>query len=262
MIFRYKSTLQGVRNTRGGGGGGGVRGRRGNLVFLFCLICIIFSPSISSASNLNEILKKEIISLYEIDTTRCDIEIQKNHIRINPDEFDSLSIYPLAGSISDAQLVPRGSISLRVRFYKNYNEIKKGQIRVKVRHYENVLISIDRIKRFDILTSEKYIIKRMEITSLSENPVTSEDELSGKWAKRNVGKGQILTSRMFETIPAITSGQEVSILYKSSGLEITARGTALQFGCVGELIKIKNNQSRKIIACTVMDDKTVRVTSH
>ena len=102
----------------------------------------------------------------------------------------------------------------------------------------------------------------MEITSLTENPVTSEDELSGKWAKRNVGKGQILTSRMFETIPAITSGQEVSILYKSTGLEISTRGTALQSGNIGDLIKIRNNQSKKIIACTVMDDETVQVISH
>ncbi len=227
-----------------------------------CLACIIFIPSVSSASNLNEILKKEIISLYSIDTSRCDIEIKKNRIRIKADEFDSLCVNSLAGSISDAQLVPRGSISLRVKFYKDKNEIKKGQIRVKVRHFENVLISIDRIKRFEIPTPEKYKIKWMEITSLTDNPVTSEDELSGKWAKRNVGKGQILTSRMFETIPTITSGQEVSILYKSTGLEISTRGTALQSGCIGDLIKIKNNQSRKIIACTVMDDATVQVYSH
>ena len=237
-------------------------GRRGDLIVLFCLICIIMIPAISYTADLDGIIKDKIISLYSIDTARCDIEIQTNRIRINPDEFDSLSINSLAGSIADAKLVPRGSVSLQVKFFKDKKEFKKGQIRVKVRHFENVLISLDRIKRYEIPTPEKYMIKRMEITSLTENPVTSEDELSGKWAKRNVGKGQILTSRMFETIPAITSGQEVSILYKSTGLEISTRGTALQSGNIGDLIKIRNNQSKKIIACTVMDDETVQVISH
>jgi flagella basal body P-ring formation protein FlgA len=231
-------------------------------VIIFISVAFFVISLSGFAADLNKIIKENIISLYEIDTSRCDIEIQKNRIQINPDEFDSLQINPLAGSILDAQLVPHGSISLRVKFYKNNKEIKKGQIRIKIRHFENVLVSIDRIKRSEILTPEKYMMKWMEITSLTENPVTSEDEFSGKWAVRNVGKGQILTSRMFEIIPAITSGQEVSILYKSTGLEITARGTALQSGCIGDLIKIKNIQSRKIIACTVMDDETVRVTSH
>jgi flagella basal body P-ring formation protein FlgA len=237
-------------------------GRRGDLFITFCLICLIIIPAVSYSSNLDNIIKEKIISLYNIDTSRCDVEVQRNHIGINPDEFDSLTVSRMAGSITDAKLIPRGSVSLQINFFKNNNEIKSGQIRVRIRHYENVLVSVDRFKRHDLPIPDKYMIKRMEITSLTENPVTSEDELSGKWARRNVGIGQILTSRMFETIPAITVGQQVSILYKSSCLELTARGTALQPGDIGDMIKIKNNQSKKIIACTVMDDETVQVNSH
>jgi flagella basal body P-ring formation protein FlgA len=226
------------------------------------LIVTLALPLIGLATNLDNIIKDKIISLYKIDTSRCAVDVQKNRIRINREYFDSLTVNRMAGSITDAKLIPRGSVSLRIDFFKDNNKIKSGQIRVKLRHYENVLVSLDRFKRHDIPAPDKYMIKRMEITSLTENPVTSEDELSGKWARRNVGIGQILTSRMFELIPAITVGQEVSILYKSSGLELKARGTALQPGDIGDMIKIKNNQSKKIIACTVMDDKTVQVNSH
>jgi flagella basal body P-ring formation protein FlgA len=229
---------------------------------ILVLIIVSSMPLYGFASNLDNIIKEKIISLYNIDTSRCDVEVQRNHIQINSNEFDSLTVCRMAGSITDAKLIPRGSVSLQVDFFKNNEEIKSGQIRVQIRHFENVLVSVDRFKRHDLPTPDKYMTKRMETTSLTENPVTSEDELSGKWARRNVGIGQILTSRMFEPIPAITVGQQVSILYKSSGLELTARGTALQPGDIGDQIKIKNNQSKKIIACTVMDDETVQVNSH
>jgi len=238
------------------------KGRRGNLFVLFGLICLILIPVTSYSSELDQIIKENIIDLYKIDTTRCEVEIQKNRINIDVNQFDSLAINRLAGSITDAKLVPRGSVSLRVEFYNNNKEIKSGQIRVKIHHFEDVLVSVERFKRHDLPIPEKYMKKRMEITSLTDNPVTSDDELRGMWARRNVGIGQILTSRMFEPIPAITSGQEVSILYKSSFIELTALGTALQQGNIGDLIKIKNKQSKKIIACTVVDDKTVRVYSH
>jgi flagella basal body P-ring formation protein FlgA len=232
------------------------------IVVILYLLLPIFALAGSSIAGLNDDIKNELISYYKIDTNRCKIEIRKNRFKINPDEYDSLAIFPLTGPTSVLQSVPRGLVSLRVELYKNNLLVKKGQIRVKIEHFDNVLVSLDRIGRHDIITSDKYIIKRTEITSLTDKPVTSEDALSGKWAKRNIGKGQILSSRMFEIIPTISFGQEVSILYKKSYLKISVRGTALQTGSEGDLIKVRNNQSKKIIACTVINDETVRVASH
>jgi len=240
----------------------GSRSPRTGIVAITYLVLIIFALAGSSVAGLNDDIKNELVSYYGIDTNKCEIEIRKNRLKINPEKYDSLAVFPLTGSTSELQSVPRGLVSLRIELYKDNLFIKKGQIRVKIAHYDNVLVSLDRIGRHDIITPEKFTIKRMEITSLTDKPVTSDDALSGKWTKRNIGKGQILSSRMFEVIPAIFSGQEVSILYKKSCLNISTRGTALQAGNEGDLIKVKNNQSKKIIACTVIDDETVQVASH
>jgi flagella basal body P-ring formation protein FlgA len=99
----------------------------------------------------------------------------------------------------------------------------------------------------------------MEITSLTDRPLTSEDELSGLWTKKDIRKNQILSSSSLEKIPTVFSGQGVSILYKKAGLEISANGKAMESGYTGDIIKIKNKQSKKIITGTILDEETVRV---
>ena len=61
---------------------------------LVILVCLVFFGSVLNgiAADLNGIINEKIISLYSIDTSRCDVEIQNNRIRINPDEFDSLTL--------------------------------------------------------------------------------------------------------------------------------------------------------------------------
>jgi flagella basal body P-ring formation protein FlgA len=66
---------------------------------------------------------------------------------------------------------------------------------------------------------------------------------------------------MIEEIPTIISGQDVEIVYRAPGFEVSAQGLALQSGYRGEIIKIKNLQSKKIITATVQDDGTVLVAS-
>jgi flagella basal body P-ring formation protein FlgA len=102
----------------------------------------------------------------------------------------------------------------------------------------------------------------MEITSLTSRPLTSENSLADLWAKRDIRKDQILSSGSVEKIPTVLSGQGVSILYKSAILEISAKGVAMESGYVGEKIRIKNDQSKKVLTGTILDSETVEITTN
>jgi flagella basal body P-ring formation protein FlgA len=220
------------------------------------LLVLLWYPAAISGDNLNAELKKSIVSTFGLDTTVTEVEIRRNRIEIAPDEYDSVAVMPLTDS------EPRGLLSLRVEIYKGGAMVESGQIRVKINVYNNVLVTTDRIRRHDIITSDKCKIERMEITSLTEKPITSEEGLSDRWAKRSIGKGQILTSGMLERIPTITSGQEVSILYRNSLLEISARGVALEQGYTDDVIRVRNLQSREVITGAIRDNETIEVTTH
>lgn len=216
------------------------------------LILMTASNSFSKTS-FEELLTKNIINFYNLEEFDIEVELRSSRFEVSQLDFDSLSIKPMTES------KPRGLLSFNIALFNEGQEIKEGQIRVKIAYFENVLIATDRIRRHQLINSENCILKRMEITSLTSRPLTSENSLADLWSKRDIRKGQILSSGSVEKIPTILSGQGVSILYKSAVLEISAKGKAMESGYVGEIIRIKNEQSKKILTGTIIDSETVEI---
>ncbi len=200
-------------------------------------------------------LKTGINSFFQLDTSRTEIEFRSLRLAAASGEYDRIELTRLTRS------EPRGLLSLKVTLYKDGRSIKSGQISIRVLHYDNVLVSTDRINRHAPIEQGMYEIERREVTSLSNKPVTTPEQLSGCWAKRHISKGKILTMAMIEQIPMIITGQNIEIVYRSAGFDVSAQGLAMQSGYTGDRIKVKNLQSRKIITATIHDGKTVLVAS-
>jgi flagella basal body P-ring formation protein FlgA len=149
-----------------------------------------------------------------------------------------------------------------VTLYKEGESLGRKQIRVRFSYYANVLVTVDKIRRNDIIVQSLVDTERREITFIYEKAIESIESIEGFRARRNIGKDQILTTGMLERIPVVEPGREVSVLYKTAGFEITASGIVLENGYIGDNIRIRYNHSNKVVACTVLDEKTVQVPSH
>jgi flagella basal body P-ring formation protein FlgA len=204
-----------------------------------------------AAENFEQAAIDKIIDRLELDTSTCKVEIIRTGLELNLPAFDSLDILP-TGEIGTNGLIP-----LVATIYQTDGQIKARQIRARVSRYAETLIAADRLKPRELLSPEKVSLARMEVTGLLDKPLTSLAEAEGKWTKHGVGKGQILTTGMLEPIPEIVSGQTVSIVYKTSNLEITVVGSALEAGYRDQTIKVRNNQSGRTINCRVIDRTTV-----
>ena len=223
--------------------------------FLLGLIVMISVPC-AADDHFERAVRDSLLAMYDLDPARTEISVIRNRLDIGNSAFDALEISPLTTS------EPRATLPFKVTLFSKGRATGEGQIRVKIAHFENVLVTSDRIKRQSPITADKYEVERREVTQLTEKPLSSPEDLAGKWARRNIGKGQVLTSGMLEMIPDVNPGSKVSILYKTSAFEITALGIVMEPGYRGDVIRVKNSQSRKIIACTVIDETTVRVSSH
>jgi flagella basal body P-ring formation protein FlgA len=230
-----------------------VRGK-GICIGLTTLILLFFVQTVEAA-NLENDIREEIVALYNLDTTAIKIELQRNTINPEIGEYDSIRVIPMT------KTEPVGIFPIQVELFGGGKKIGDGQVRVNIARFENVLVTLEPVKRNGILDPGKITIERMETTALTDRPLTDARELVGKWTKRNIRKGQIIMAGMIEEIPPIVSGKDISILYKSSWLEIAAPGKSLESGYVGEAIKIKNKETGKIIKGTVIDDKTVLISN-
>ncbi len=227
---------------------------KGKWICLFMtLIISIGSTALQASERIEQELINRAIAYYHLDTGKATISVRRMPNLPDIPDYDSLIIN------GPAETPSGGLATLQFTFMKAQAPVLQSRAQIKITQYNYVLVAAEDIRRNEIIGDDKCRLEKSDITGLVEAPLTDPAQLSGKWSKRYIRKGQILTSGVIEEIPTVMSGQAINILYKSSALQITARGKALQTGYSGDKIKVQNTQSNKIISGTVIDAKTVSV---
>lgn len=89
--------------------------------------------------------------------------------------------------------------------------------------------------------------------------IESRNELVGKVARRTLLPGQAIPSIAVENPRLVKIGSQVKIMFSEDGLVITALGMALQAGSVGDLVRVRNQDSGLMVNGVVQSDGTIRV---
>ena len=103
----------------------------------------------------------------------------------------------------------------------------------------------------------------LEIVSVEKKHQTSffsnKKELVGRKLKTNLKMGQILHPRhLFESFE-INNGDVISIVSNLGNVSVTVSGEAQDSGNLGDLIKVKNLKSGKIIKGYIKKDKIIKI---
>ncbi|MER8630734.1 flagellar basal body P-ring formation chaperone FlgA [Mesorhizobium opportunistum] len=94
-----------------------------------------------------------------------------------------------------------------------------------------------------------------------EAMATLTEELQGKVAKRTLLPGRYIPSTAVRDAWLVEQGAAVQVFFISGGLTISATAVTLQPGSAGDLIKVRNSDSGKILSGTVMADGTIQVSA-
>ena len=126
---------------------------------------------------------------------------------------------------------------------------------------------------FDPLTS-KTVVVRKNITKgevITEDHLTysfqiSDDlpggfstmsEIIGRKAKFNLARGAVIKTRQLEIVYPVEKGKAVLVVANNSRLSITVNAIALEAGQLGDMIKVKNSTSGRILNAIVTGEKKV-----
>lgn len=218
---------------------------------------LLVITTVLTASAYDDGLKKDlsdaIIVAYQLDRQNNRLEFRKIRLTAGQGDYDSLSVEPITNGR------PTGRVIVKVSLFKNSQLIESGQVSVNISNFMNVLVATDRLDRNCLLSLETIGFESRDVTYLSDKPLTSQNEIAGRRTRRLVGKGNILTYANTELIPTVEVGREVTIIYRTGALEVSALGTALENGYAGESIRIRNEQSKKTIEAIINDEQTVLV---
>ena len=136
--------------------------------------------------------------------------------------------------------------SKKVSKVSNKNKILKI-IKLKKSVEKNDILELDDI--------ETVLVEKKHQTSFFSN----KKELVGRKLKTNLKMGQILHPRhLFESFD-INNGDIISIVSNLGNVSVTVSGEAQDSGNLGDLIKVRNLKSGKIIKGYVNEDKKIKI---
>lgn len=130
---------------------------------------------------------------------------------------------------------------------------------VSIALYDDVLITSRPVLRGELLDSTSVKIKKQNISGLRQGYYRKDADLTHLQSRRNLRSGTVLTPTAVSQRLMVKSGQLVTIVLDYKGIAIRTTGKALQSARLGDVIRVKNSQTSKVVEGIVQGDALVRV---
>jgi flagella basal body P-ring formation protein FlgA len=142
---------------------------------------------------------------------------------------------------------PSGEIPYRVRVLQGENELARTLVVVQVSRYRRMTVAARALRRGEALGAGDLRTERLPVTArLAE--VTDASTLLGRSARQDIPEGMPLAAALFTVVPEVQSGQTVTISCVSERVRLSASGSAMADGRVGEVIQVRRGDGKAVKA--------------
>lgn len=226
-----------------------------NSLVILALALVFFTPGHAEQKF------QSLDSIYELvkDTVAQNINTAEYEISVLP--LDSQLKLPECTEPLEAftttDLIKAGRTSIGVRC----NGVKKWSIFTSavIKIYETVIVLSRPVQRGEFITRQHLAIEKRDVSKLRGDFVTQVEQVENKQAARYTQAGAILGLRSFIEPRLIKRRDKIIISAIRPAFTIRMNGIAMMDGTKGQLIRIKNENSGRIINATVIEPGLVSV---
>lgn len=186
---------------------------------------------------------------------RAAIERQMPHA---PDDVAEIDIPRLAdlklpdGADIDVRFDPdeafRGSVVAELVIRDDGQRDRTRRVSTRVEVYETVYGATAALNRGYRMRGADLVELRLPTSQIPRDAVRHPDLIDGAMLKRALQPGEAIRDAWLEVPPLVRRGDRVRMIARRGALQITARGEALAHGTRGELIRVRNLGSGKIVS--------------
>lgn len=126
-------------------------------------------------------------------------------------------------------------------------------VTVKPDIYLPVIVAARPLERGQVINADSLAVKKLNISSTRGEYLTQPDEAIGMTVKRRIRDRQPITLPQLESPLLVDRGQRVLMIAEQNGVEARTMGEAMKKGRKGEIIKVKNESSGRVVSAIVAD---------
>ncbi len=108
------------------------------------------------------------------------------------------------------------------------------------------------LQRGELISTEDVGVEVLDMSQYRQGYSSKPEDIIGKELRYPVNKGDAFRSSALNTQLAIKRGDDVSVEAIAGTIRVVTTGTAVSDGRIGQQIKIKNNQSARILSAKVL----------
>ena len=230
--------------------------KKTSFYFLTIINLLLFSHSQAAPFESSEKIKIEIENFIQNSHLDSKYPIDIDPIKISPKLKVKQCHSPL--NINYANPSKRfGHTLVKVKCTKP--AFWRMNVPVTINKYDDVLWLINPVAKGQNIDESDVTTKKMNISKLFKGYFIHFDQLKALQTRRPLKANILLSPNQFQARYLVKSGQQVTVVLKTKHLNIKTSGTALQSASKGQLVKVRNNSSLKILSGIVSDEGTIQV---
>lgn len=147
---------------------------------------------------------------------------------------------------------------VRTIIYVNGRPYRTMSFTASVKVYDTVLVSNRDLRVESPVSESDFRLAEVAVDGRNEY-VKDVSEVAGLVPQRFIRAGSPVTLSYFQQPIAVNPSQRVTIIINYRGIRATAQGIVMTRGRVGQIVKVKNETSERILSAKVIDSHTVEV---
>lgn len=155
-----------------------------------------------------------------------------------------------------------GSVNKLRRF--NYDVACGGSrgwhidVAVRPEIYVPVVMVNDEVRRGEVLHAQQLVLKKYNICNQRGDFFVDTDEVAGMMSRKTLRPGKPVMASQLDLPLLVQRDEAVTIVSRMEGVTAQAEGIAMKKGHKGEVIKVRNTSSDRIISAVVEDAGRVK----
>jgi flagellar basal body P-ring formation protein FlgA len=227
----------------------------------FCLICLPLNAA-SAAENISQLrssITQFLIEKYQANSATPPKNTTAK-VTVNVGGLDPrLNLTQCANSHSLSVQDPNGNggnvnVQVTCSGLSGWTILVPAQVIV----YRSMAIAGRDLPRGTLIVADDLKVEIVDMSQYRQGFSREPNDIIGKELKYPVNKGDSFRTSVLDSPLVIKRGDEVSLEALAGGIQVIAKGTAVSDGRLGQMIRVKNTQSDRILSAKVMGSGKVQ----
>jgi flagellar basal body P-ring formation protein FlgA len=152
-----------------------------------------------------------------------------------------------------------GDMVFHVKSFKDGNLLRTRSVRARIEVLRDVVTAARGLPAGTVLTERDIRTVRRWVRRIHPQALPSMEAASGRRLSIQVAAGAEILSTMLKEAPLVRKGKMVKMVFDNGPMQIVTVGLSEEDGIAGNIVRVRNITSNKIIYARVLSDSRVGI---